>query len=177
MTQRHSVGVRKFFGQHIDVNVKYCYLKSYFFFFQLLYLESGFLSVAYLTVANLARLEISVHCQVSFRSSIQSGSSPSAGLQVVTQSTHLSRDCYPLLVSNLHHSEIRPPKQLDYRCMPLHPTKESLLSQFVTIDQALFLIFLPFNYVVTGFFVNFWHPVWFKTEILLLFFLIAHNLS
>ena len=37
-------------------------------FFQLLYLESGFLSVAYLTVANLARLGISVHCQVPVRS-------------------------------------------------------------------------------------------------------------
>ena len=33
-----------------------------FFFFWLLYLESGFLSVAYLAVANLARLGISVHC-------------------------------------------------------------------------------------------------------------------
>ena len=37
-------------------------------FFQLLYLESRFLSVAYLTAANLARLGISVHCQVSVRS-------------------------------------------------------------------------------------------------------------
>ena len=36
--------------------------------FQLLYLESRFLSVAYLTVANLARRGISVHCQVSVRS-------------------------------------------------------------------------------------------------------------
>ena len=32
------------------------------FFLLLLYLESVFLSVAYLTVANLARLGISVHC-------------------------------------------------------------------------------------------------------------------
>ena len=53
--------------------------------------------------------------------SIQPGSSPSAGLQVVTQSTHLLKDCYPQLVLNPHRSEIRPPKQLDYRCMPLHP--------------------------------------------------------
>ena len=36
-------------------------------FFQLLYLESDFLSVAYLTAANLARLGITVHCQVSVR--------------------------------------------------------------------------------------------------------------
>ena len=32
------------------------------FFYYLLYLESGLLSVAYLTVANLARFGISVHC-------------------------------------------------------------------------------------------------------------------
>ena len=35
--------------------------KQYYFFY-LLYLESGFLSLAYLTAANLARLRISVHC-------------------------------------------------------------------------------------------------------------------
>ena len=55
--------------------------------------------------------------------SIQLGSSPSAGLQVATQSTHLSKDCYPQLVSNPHRPEIWPPKQLDYRCMPLHHNK------------------------------------------------------
>ena len=38
------------------------------FFFQLLYLESAFLAVAYLMIANLARLEISVCCQVLVRS-------------------------------------------------------------------------------------------------------------
>ena len=32
------------------------------FFYYLLYLESGFLSVAYLAAANLARLRISVYC-------------------------------------------------------------------------------------------------------------------
>ena len=36
-------------------------------FFQLLYLESGLLSVAQLTVVNLVRLGISVRCQVSVR--------------------------------------------------------------------------------------------------------------
>ena len=36
-------------------------------FFQLLYLQLGFLSVAQLTVANLAQFEISVHWQVSVR--------------------------------------------------------------------------------------------------------------
>ena len=41
---------------------------------------------------------------------VQSGSFPSAGLQVVTQSTHLSKDCYPQLVSNPHRSEIRASK-------------------------------------------------------------------
>ena len=52
---------------------------------------------------------------------IQSGSSPSAVLQVVKKSTHLSKDCYPQLIWNPLCSEIQPPKQLDYRCMPLHP--------------------------------------------------------
>ena len=41
---------------------------NFFPFFQLLYLESAFLSIAYLTVANLARLGILVHYQVSVRS-------------------------------------------------------------------------------------------------------------
>ena len=51
---------------------------------------------------------------------IQSGTSPSAGLQVATQSSHLSNGCYPQLLSNPHRSEIRPLKQLDHRCIPLH---------------------------------------------------------
>ena len=42
--------------------------------------------------------------------SVYSGSSPSAGLRVVTQSTHLSKECYPQLVSNPHRPEIRSPK-------------------------------------------------------------------
>ena len=56
---------------------------------------------------------------------IQSGSSSGAGLQMVTQFIHQSKDCYPQLVSNLHRSEIRHPKQLDCRCMPLHPPSNS----------------------------------------------------
>ena len=92
-------------------------------FFQLLYLESGFLSVAYLTVTNLASLKSWFIVRSQLSRSIQSGSSSSAGLQVVTQSIHLSKDCYPQLVSNPHRSEIQPPKQLDYSCLPLHPAK------------------------------------------------------
>ena len=53
--------------------------------------------------------------------SIQSGSSPSPRSEVIAQSTHLSKGCYPSLVSNPHHSKILPPKQLDYMCIPLHP--------------------------------------------------------
>ena len=45
----------------------FCHTFSIFFFY-LLYLELCFLSAAYLTVANLAGLGISVHCQVSVRS-------------------------------------------------------------------------------------------------------------
>ena len=67
----------------------------YFFLFFSYFIQSRFfLSVAYLTAANLARLGNSVHCYVS-DPSIQSSSSPSAGLQVVTQSSHLSKDCSP----------------------------------------------------------------------------------
>ena len=51
--------------------------------------------------------------------SIQSDSSPCAGLQVVTKFSELSKDCYPQLVLNPNRSEIRPPKHLDYKCMPL----------------------------------------------------------
>ena len=68
----------------------------YFFFYFLvtLFRVGFFLSVAYLTAANLARLGKSVHRYVS-GPSIQSSSSPSAGLQVVTQSSHLSKGCSP----------------------------------------------------------------------------------
>ena len=52
----------------------------------------------------------------------QSGFSSCARLHLVTKFTHLSKDCNPQLVLNSHRSEIRPPKHLDYRCMPLHPT-------------------------------------------------------
>ena len=65
-----------------------------FLFFSYFIQSRFFLSVAYLTAANLARLGNSVHCYVS-GPSIQSSSSPSAGLQVVTQSSLLSKDCSP----------------------------------------------------------------------------------
>ena len=42
--------------------------KTVVFFFELLYLESDFLSVDYRAVASLAGLGISVHCEVSDRS-------------------------------------------------------------------------------------------------------------
>ena len=81
--------------------------------------------------------------------SIQSGSSPSAGLQVVTQSTHLSSDSYPQQVSNPRQSGIGPPKQLDYRCMSLHPanrmkifSKQNEIFQiriFFTSSQLFFM--------------------------------------
>ena len=59
--------------------------------------------------------------------SIQSGSYPCPGIQKVTRSTHLSKDCYPQLVLNPHPSEIRPLQQLDYRWMPLHPAERFLV--------------------------------------------------
>ena len=68
--------------------------------------------------------------------SIQSGTFPSAGLQVATQSTHLLKDCHPQLVSNPHCFEIQPPK-----CMLLHPTTTLHLFSFT------FFINTIWNYI------------------------------
>ena len=92
--------------------------ESGIFYFQLLYLDSGFF-IRSLPIASLfsptrnfgSMLGLSY---VSVRLLSQ---------WWITQSTHLSKDCYPQLVSNPHRSKIRPPMQLDYRCMPLHPAK------------------------------------------------------
>ena len=86
-----------------------------FFFFNYFIQESGVFQPQ-LTIWQLIQpdLESRFVIRSQFGPSIQSGSSPSAGLQVVTQSTHLLKDCYPQLVSNPHRSEIRLPEQLDY---------------------------------------------------------------
>ena len=96
--------------------VKSCHLKD----FLVTSFRAGILSVAYLAIANLVRLKISFNCQISMNSQYLV-SSPCAGLQVVTQSTHLLKDCHPQLVSNLNHSKMLPRKQLDCECMLLHP--------------------------------------------------------
>ena len=67
-----------FLAHFTQVSVRTCSIKQVLLkisenlqentFFQLLYLEPGFLFIAYLTVVNLVRLGISVHCQVSGRS-------------------------------------------------------------------------------------------------------------
>ena len=54
--------LKKIFDACKNVYFLFSFSFFLFFFFWLLYLESGFLSVAYLAVANLARLGISVHC-------------------------------------------------------------------------------------------------------------------
>ena len=80
--------------------------------FQLLYFSYFFssgVSYSQLTLQQLIQPEL--ESRFIFRSqlgpSIQSGSSPYAGWQVVTQSIHLSKDCYPKLVLNPHRSEIQ----------------------------------------------------------------------
>ena len=100
-------------------------------FFLVTLFRVGFLFQLQLTLRQLIQPDLESRFVVSSQlgPSIQSGSSPSAGLQMVTQSTHLSKDCYPQLVSNPHHSEIRPPKQLNYRRMPLHPIESIKFSQ------------------------------------------------
>ena len=72
--------------------------------------------------------------------SIQSGFSPSVGLQVVTQSTNLSIDCYPQQVSNSYRSKIRLPKQPDYKCMPLHPALDPPLFHEQSNPSKIFQI-------------------------------------
>ena len=62
---KHLFFLQLFKGYKMTKFQLFSYFKS--LFFQLLYLESGFLSVAYLMVANLAHLGISVYCQVSVR--------------------------------------------------------------------------------------------------------------
>ena len=114
--------VPMFFFRREEVSINQVISRN--IFFQLLYLESGFSFVANIIVANLARLGILVHCQVSVRSQylvrflsqcwITGGHTihpPIEGL-------------LPQLVLNPHCSEIRPPKQLDYRCMSLQQTNK-----------------------------------------------------
>ena len=80
--------------------------------FQLLYFSYFFSSgVSYSQLTLQQLIQPDLESRFIFRSqlgpSIQSGSSPYAGLQVVTQSIHLSKDCYPKLVLNPHRSEIQ----------------------------------------------------------------------
>ena len=91
---------------------------------------------------------------------IQSGSSPSAGLQVVTQSNQQSKYCYSQLVSNPHCSEICPPKQLDYRCMPPHPP--SLVSA-ETAHGTILTLKLRFVVIITSLIV--FHFLYFLTPV------------
>ena len=63
--------------------------------------------------------------------SILSGFSPYAQLQVVTQSTPLIKDCYPLfyyyssmLVTNPHRSEIRASRLMSFHFFFLRKTKK-----------------------------------------------------
>ena len=107
------------FSQHSHLGYRWLPTAHYLFLVTL-YRVGFFLSVATLRQLIQPELESRFIVRSQLGPSIQSGSSPSAGLQVVTQSTQLSRDCYPQLVLNPHHSEIRLPMQLDYRCMPLH---------------------------------------------------------
>ena len=63
-----------------------------YFLFQVLNLESGFLSVAYLMVTNLARLGMSVYCQVSVVITI---------IIVIINRFYLTHSLYMVLRSNI----------------------------------------------------------------------------
>ena len=94
--------------------IKECYFHDKAYFLITLF-RVKILSVAFLAVANLVRLGMPVRCQVSARSQYL----VRFGLQGVLQSTHLTKNCYPKMISNEHLTAIVPPRQLDYRCM--HP--------------------------------------------------------
>ena len=100
--------------------IKYSELKTVCFFSQFIQTRDLF---PQLTLSQLIQLDLEswniVRCHLG--PSIQSGSSPCAGLQMVMQSSYLWKDCYPQLVLNPYNSKIPPPKQPDYRCMPLNP--------------------------------------------------------
>ena len=102
--------------------INWCFLCS----FQLLYLEFGFypqLTLRQLIQPDQESQFSNLNLSSQLVPSIQSGSSPCVELQVVTPSTHLSKDYYPQLLLNPHRSKIQPPKQLDYWCMPRVFTK------------------------------------------------------
>ena len=67
-------------------------LGSFFFVY---FIWSRILRVAYLKVANLVRHGGTVYCSVSDRPQYSVTSCPFVVLQVMTQSTHLLKDCYP----------------------------------------------------------------------------------
>ena len=144
-TEKVSAGCKPcliFCGEEFESNTEYKRIKTFMlgkretfkvirliflFFFQ--FIQSwGF--YAQLTLRQLIQpnLESRFIVRAQLGRSIQSGSSPGAGLQLATQSTHQSKDCYPELVSNPPLSEIRPPKQLDYRCMLLHPADSKMFT-------------------------------------------------
>ena len=80
--------------------VNYICNKLNLFFFFSVYLESVFCSQLTLQQLIQPDLESQFIVRSQLGPSIQSGSSPSAGLEAVTQSTLLSKNCQPQLVSN-----------------------------------------------------------------------------
>ena len=66
---------------------------------------------------------------------------------MVTQSTHLLKDCYPQPVLNTHHSEIRPLKELDYWCMPVHSASNNVSNK---VFKTFFTIwkFVRYEYLL-----------------------------
>ena len=75
---------------------------------------------------------------------------------MVTQSTHLSKDCYPQLVLNPQRSEIQPTKQLDYRCMPLHLAPRKIICAcIIELDTTVELrikYYCKINYFTTKYY-------------------------
>ena len=99
------------FPQHFFLNI--IFSKSFFFLVTLF-----FLSVAYLTVANLANLQSRFHVRSQLDPSIQSGSPLITGGHTIQPPIEGQLPPTGIEPTSFRNS---PPKQLDYRCMPLHP--------------------------------------------------------
>ena len=123
-------------------NIHYIYIYIYIYIYQspFIYIEREiWVFYPYLTLRQLIQPELESRFIVrpQLGPNVQSGSSPSAVLQVVTQSTHLSKDCYPQLASNPAHTVPKfgpqsswmtpysyPPSKDQHRNFPVPPGTE-----------------------------------------------------
>ena len=94
---------------------------------------------AYLMVADLARIGISVHCQVSVRFQYLVSLLSLCWITGVYSVYRPIEGLLPQLVLNSHCFEIRSPRQLDYRCILLRPYLQYMPSVYFGQRQVFFI--------------------------------------